>query len=108
LELQSQSQPSTAASLKQKYSAQGDQLISVSSSGKQQRPGEGPATLYLISQGVNTFNAQFGAFINAATKACQEHQNTAPEHHTKAQDVMQEEHSMYLNVEQIVVICDVF
>jgi hypothetical protein len=106
---QSQSQALTATSLKRKYSAQGDQLsVSTLSSGKRQRSGGGVATLHSISQGVNTFNAQFGTFMNAATKSCQECQNTSPERRTKAQDVVQDEHSTYLNAEQIVVICDVF
>jgi hypothetical protein len=70
--------------------------------------GGGVATLHSISQGVDTFNAQFGAFMNATTKARQERQNTSPEHCAKAQDVVQDEHSTYLNAEQIVVICDVF
>jgi hypothetical protein len=54
------------------------------------------------------FNAQFGAFMNAATKVCQERSDTSPKRHTKAQDVVQDEHSRYLNAEQVVVICDVF
>jgi hypothetical protein len=62
----------------------------------------------MLSQGVNTFNAQFSAFMNAATKAHQERLDTSPKHHAKAQDVVQDEHSRYLNAEQVVVICDVF
>jgi hypothetical protein len=106
---QSQSPASTATSSKWKYSAQGDQLsVSALSSGKQKRSRGGFATLHSISQGVDTFNAQFSAFMNAATKACQECQNTSPECRAKAQDVVQDEHSTYLNAEQIMVICDVF
>ena len=62
----------------------------------------------MLSQGVDTFNAQFSAFMNVATKARQECSDTSPERRTKAQDVVQDEHSEYLNAEQVVAICDVF
>jgi hypothetical protein len=54
------------------------------------------------------FHVQFGAFMTTATQAHQEHQDMSPEHHAKAQDVVQDEHSEYLNAEQVVAICDVF
>jgi len=38
----------------------------------------------------------------------QERQDTSPERRAKAQDVVQDEHSEYLNAEQVVAICDVF
>ena len=112
---QSQSRSSTVAS-KRKYSAQDP---SISSSGKRQRAGTGvgAASLHTLSHGVDTFNAQFGAFITATTQARQERQEreeheqrkeTSPERCAKAQDVVQDEHSGYLNAEQVVAICDVF
>ena len=71
----------------------------------------------MLSHDVDTFNTQFGAFITATTQAHQEHQEheqheqhkeMSPEHYEKAQDVVQNEHSWYLNAEQVVSICDIF
>ena len=57
------------------------------------------------------FNVQFGAFMTTVAQARQEHQehqDMSPEQCAKAQDVVQDEHSEYLNAEQVVAICDVF
>jgi hypothetical protein len=68
-QLQSQASTATSSSKsKRKYSAQMDQL-SISSAGKKQRVAGGTVALHTLSQGVKTFNAQFGAFMNAASQA---------------------------------------
>ena len=46
--------------------------------------------------------------VTQARQEHQEHQDTSPERRAKAQDVVQDEHSEYLNAEQVVAICDVF
>ena len=103
-------QSQSSSSTKRKFSAQGDHM-STSSSGKRQRSaGGGAAALQSLSQGVNVFNSQFGAFIDAARKGRserQERQEPSPERRAKAQDIVQEDHSSYLNPEQVVLICDV-
>jgi hypothetical protein len=85
-----------------------DQL-SISSAGKRQRVAGGTVALHTLNQGVETFNAQFGAFMNAASQAREDCQKgSSPERCAKAQDVIQDKHSTYLNVEQVVLICDIF
>lgn len=92
---------------KRKYPAQIDQL-SISSSAKRQRATGGTVALHTLSQGMETFNAQFGAFMNAAQARQEQKKSSSPERRAKAQDIIQDEHSTYLNAEQIVLVCDVF
>lgn len=120
--------------LKRKHSARGES-VSLAGSGKRPRAAiGGPAALHAISQGVEAFNtqfgafvnstdqarrgrldspgpaafnAQFGAFMNATDKARHDRQETSPERRQKAQDIVQEEYG-YLSPEQVVLVCDVF